>query len=152
MVFKMNSIFLNYFFYFSKLIFTKTLRRNILKFFCLIISLSFLFALFDLKAVEASTINKEKLIEKISKDFTNKFCNSVAFGLSKDSAMNFANKENNQIFKLKKGVESLDKDLIANSISISVIENCGYLVDLKGEEGISKFRNDYVLLNKAITK
>ncbi len=62
--------------------------------------------------------------------------------------MCFSNKENNQIFKRKKGVESINKDLIANNIAISVIEDCGYIVDLKGEEGISKFRNDYLLMNK----
>ena len=145
----MNSIFRNYVPFCFQIIFIKNLRKAFLEFFSLIIAVFFLFTCFDFQSVEAATVNNEKLIEKISKDYTNKFCNSVAFGLSKDSAMSFANKENNQIFKRKKGVESISKDLIANSISISVIENCGYIVDLKGEDGISKFRNDYLLMNKA---
>ena len=144
----MNSIFRNYVPFGSQLRFIKNLRKAFLEFVSFILAVSFLFACFGLQDVEASTVNNERLIEKISKDYTNKFCNSVAFGLSKESAMRFANKENNQIFKRKKGVESINKDLIANNISISVIEDCGYIVDLKGEEGISKFRNDYLLMNK----
>ena len=51
------------------------------------------------------------MIKKISKDYTKKFCNGIGFGLSKESAMNFANKENNLIFENKKGVQGLDKQL-----------------------------------------
>ncbi len=39
------------------------------------------------------------LIEKISKDYTKKFCNSIGFGLSRESAMNFSFSENKEIFK-----------------------------------------------------
>ena len=49
-------------------------------------SLTFIY--FDTPSAEASVIKNDKLIERISKDYTNKFCNSIAFGLSKESAMN----------------------------------------------------------------
>tara|TARA_Y100001968_G_scaffold328336_1_gene375296 strand:+ start:1864 stop:2313 length:450 start_codon:yes stop_codon:yes gene_type:complete len=136
--------------YSPKLIFIKNLKQIILEIFSLLFFVAFLFTFFPLNSVDASTVKNEKLIEKISKDYTNKFCNSVAFGLSKDSAMSFANKENNLIFKRKKGVEIINKDLIANSISVSVVENCGYLVDLYGEEGIDKFKRDYLSINNSI--
>ena len=125
----------------------KYIKKIILELFSLIFVFSLIFGLFGLQPLDSLTVNNDKLIEKIAKDYTNKFCNSVAFGLSKDSAMSFANKENNLIFKRKKGVETINKDLIANSISVSVVENCGYLVNLKGEDGIDKFKNDYVLMN-----
>ncbi len=44
------------------------------------------------------------LIKKVTKSYTNKFCNSIGFGLSKESAMNFSLKENNQVFKKKKRI------------------------------------------------
>ena len=128
------------------------LKKIFLQFIPFIFIFSFLFLLLKTYPVEASTINDDKLIQKISKDYTNKFCNSIAFGLSKDSAMRFANKENNLIFKSKKGFESINKNLIANSISVSVVENCGYLINLKGEEGANQFENDYILMNNQIQK
>ena len=56
--------------------------------FIFLFSLTFIY--FDTPSVEASVMKNDKLIERISKDYTNKFCNSIAFGLSKESAMNFA--------------------------------------------------------------
>ena len=88
------------------------------------------------------------MIERIAKDFSNKFCNSVAFGLSKDSAIKFAGKENYLIFEKKKGFNNLKKELIANRIAISVVDDCGYLINLRGEEGIKEFENNYILINK----
>ena len=38
-------------------------------------------------------------IKKVSKSYTNKFCNSIAFGLSKESAMNFSIEENQKDLK-----------------------------------------------------
>ena len=108
--------------------------------FTLLIGLS----LFLTQSVSALPINNNKLLERISKDYTNKFCNSLAFGLSKDSAMTFSKKENDLIFKKKKGRDDLNEELIANNIAISVVEDCGYLVNLRGEEGISEFTKDYL--------
>tara|TARA_Y100001968_G_C19005248_1_gene547863 strand:+ start:251 stop:628 length:378 start_codon:yes stop_codon:yes gene_type:complete len=111
--------------------------------FTLLIALS----LFLTHSVSASPVNNNKLLERISKDYTNKFCNSLAFGLSKDSAMTFSKKENDLIFKTKKGRDDLNEELIANNIAISVVENCGYLVNLSGEEGISEFTKNYISMN-----
>tara|TARA_Y100001968_G_C19287946_1_gene682705 strand:+ start:155 stop:550 length:396 start_codon:yes stop_codon:yes gene_type:complete len=89
-------------------------------------------------------IKYNELINKISKDYTNKFCNSIGFGLSKESAMNFALKENKQIFINRKGIENIDLDLLSNTISISVIERCGYPIGLSGQEGIINFKEYYI--------
>ena len=112
---------------------------------------SFIFAFVDTASAEAASTKNDKLIERISKDYTNKFCNSIAFGLAKDSSMNFANKENNLIYKKKKGFDDLNKDLLAKKISSSVVEGCGYLINLRGEKGILEFEKDYILKNNFLS-
>ena len=113
------------------------------------IFLSFLFIFvsifdsFNLVAVANTEKQNDQLIEKISKDFTKKFCNGVAFGLSKDSAMIFADKENSLIFQKKKGVDKLNKELLSNKIAYSVIDSCGYPLGLRGEEGVNQFEKEY---------
>ena len=125
----------------------KSIKNNIYFLFFISLIFSSTFCLFNLSVVEASTIQNDNLIEKISKDFTKKFCNSIAFGLSEESAMTFSNKENNLIFKNKKGFQSLNKESIANKIAISVMDDCGYLIDMKGENEVKEFEQKYLLMN-----
>jgi len=132
--------------------FSKNINITFRVFFPFIFVFYFIFNPLSLKSVEASsTIKNDKLIERISKDYTNKFCNSLAFGLSEDSAMNFAYKENKLIFKNRKGMESINKDMIANEIAISVIEDCGYLINLKGDQGINEFEKKYISIEGNIS-
>ena len=84
------------------------------------------------------------LIEKISKDYTKKFCNSIGFGLSKESAMRFSFSENKEIFKNRKGIKNIDKELLAQKIASSVIDGCGYELDLYGDKDIEEFANYYL--------
>ena len=84
------------------------------------------------------------LVKKVSKSYTNKFCNSIGFGLSKESAMNFSIKENNQVFKKRKDFNNINKELLAEEIAIAVIEKCGYPIKLSGEKGILEFKNYYL--------
>ena len=84
------------------------------------------------------------LIEKISKDYTKKFCNSIGFGLSRESAMNFSFSENKEIFKNRKGIKNIDKELLAQKIASSVIEGCGYQLDLYGDKDIKEFANYFL--------
>ena len=66
-----------------------------------------------IKGVYANEAQATDLIERVSKDFTSKFCNSTGFGLSKESAMAFSVSENNAAFKKKKGFQNIDKELLA---------------------------------------
>ena len=84
------------------------------------------------------------LIKKISQSYTKKFCNSIGFGLSKESSMNFSLKENNQVFNKRKGFNNINKDLLAEEIAIKVVETCGYPINLSGEKGILEFKNYYL--------
>ena len=87
----------------------------------------------------ASEIDQSVLIKKVSKAYTKKFCNAIGFGLSKESAMNFSIEENKQAFKKKKEIYNINKELLAEEIAISVIEKCGYPINLSGEKGINEF-------------
>ena len=127
---------------------TKTIN---LGFSIFLVIFSFVFNV-NVDVVNAAVLKNDKLLQRISKDYTNKYCNSIAFGLSKDSAMAFASEENNMIFKNKKGIENLNLERRANAIAISVIETCGYNINLKGQEGIDEFANDYILINSSISK
>jgi len=88
------------------------------------------------------------LIKKVSKSYTQKFCNSIGFGLSKESAMNFSLKENNQVFKKRKEFNNLNKELLAEEIAIAVVEKCGYPINLSGENGILEFKDYYMSKDK----
>tara|TARA_Y100001968_G_C19066854_1_gene576423 strand:- start:50 stop:439 length:390 start_codon:yes stop_codon:yes gene_type:complete len=94
----------------------------------------------------ASAANSDTngLIAKISKDYTKKFCNSIGFGLSKESAMNFSYSENKKIFEKRKGMKDLDKELLAEKIGISVVDGCGYKLNLYGEKDIQDFAKYYL--------
>lgn len=96
----------------------------------------------------ASEPKEANLIEKISKDYTKKFCNSIGFGLSKESAMNFSLSENKEIFKNRQGIKNIDKELLAHKIAYSVIDGCGYQLDLYGDKDIEEFANEYLSLEK----
>ena len=100
--------------------------------------------------VIASTLNSDnaKLINKVSKAYTNKFCNSIAFGLSKESAMNFSISENNKTYKKKIDSKKIDKDLLVEEIATSVIEKCGFRINLSGKEGIQEFKFNYLSKEK----
>ncbi len=89
-----------------------------------------------------------KLIEKISKDYTKKFCNSIGFGLSKESAMKFSFIENKEIFKSRKGFKSINKELLAQKIANLVIDGCGYQLDLYGDKDIEEFSEYYLSFDK----
>ena len=132
----------------QKMNFSIKMKKISIYCFSFLFAFSLVFFLFDSQYADAAEDKSLQLIERISKDYTKKFCNSIGFGLSKNSAMNFANKENKMIFKNKKGIDSLNRELLANKISISVVENCGYPINLKGENGIDEFKNDYILMNK----
>ena len=85
-----------------------------------------------------------KLIKKVSQSYTKKFCNSIGFGLSKESAMNFSLKENNQVFGKRKGFNNINKELLAEGIALDVVEKCGYPINLSGEKDALEFKSYYL--------
>ena len=113
---------------------------GIFSLFIIILTTNILFIKTDI--VSASEVKDSNLIEKISKDYTKKFCNSIGFGLSKESAMNFSFSENKEIFKNRKGIKNIDKELLAQKIASSVIDGCGYQLDLYGDKDIEELMKE----------
>ena len=105
-------------------------RQLISNIFLITFAFSLVFGPFNLD-LNALTINQnDKLIARIAKDFSKKFCNGVAFGLSQESAVNFAMKENIAIFKKRKGIENIDTKDIVEKVSSSIIDKCDYSLNL----------------------
>ena len=77
----------------------ETINFRLFAFIILIFSTLFIFHTEQLYASEGVDSN---LIKKVSRSYTKKFCNSIGFGLSKESSMNFSLQENNKVFNKKK--------------------------------------------------
>ena len=116
----------------------KKINLRLFAFIILMFSTLFIFSTDELYASESVD---STLIKKVSRSYTKKFCNSIGFGLSKESSMNFSLKENNQVFNKRKEFNNINKELLAEEIANSVIENCGYPINLSGAEGIKEFKN-----------
>ena len=126
----------------------KKLKKITFRLFAFIFIICLTSFIFKPEVLNALESDNSILIKKVSKSYTNKFCNSVAFGLSKESAMNFSLGENNQVFKKKKGINNINKELLAEEIATSVIEKCGNPINLSGEKGILEFKNYYLSKDK----
>ena len=109
------------------------------------------FIIFHAEELYASESNDSVLIKKVSQSFTKKFCNSIGFGLSEESSMNFSLKENNQVFNNRKGFNNINKELLAEEIAIAVVEKCGTPIRLSGEKGTKEFKNYYLSKDKENT-
>ena len=122
----------------------KNFKKITLKLFVFIFSICSTLIIFHAEALSASESNPSVFIKKVSNSYTKKFCNAIGFGLSKESAMNFSMEENKQVFKKRKEIDNINKELLAEEIAILVIEKCGYPINLKGEKGIFEFKNYYL--------
>ena len=81
------------------------------------------------------------LQNRISRNFAKQFCNSIQNGLSKDEAMTSAivKTENIVSFSYNPQKKWIEKEDLANQISIKVINDCGWSFGLIGKEGIDYF-------------
>ena len=107
---------------------------------------------FQAEVLYASENDTSTFFKKVSNSYTNKFCNAIGFGLSKESAMNFSYEENKQVFKKRKEFKNINKELLAEEIAISVVEKCGYPINLYGEGGVLEFKNSYLSKDKESSK
>ena len=124
------------------------LKKINLRLFAIVFMMCSILIIFNTEEIYALESDNSVLIKKVSKSYTQKFCNSIGFGLSKESAMNFSLKENNQVFKRRKEFNSLNKELLAEEIAIAVVEKCGYPINLSGEKGILEFKDYYISKDK----
>ena len=124
------------------------LKKINLRLLAIIFMMCSILIIFNAEEIYAIESVNSVLIKKVSKSYTQKFCNSIGFGLSKESAMNFSLNENNQVFKKRKDFNNLNKELLAEEIAIAVVEKCGYPINLSGEKGILEFKDYYISKDK----
>ena len=86
------------------------------------------------------------LQSRISKNFSRKFCNAIQNGFSKDESMTSAiiKTENIVSFSYNPQKKWIEKEDLANQISIKVINDCGWSFGLIGKEGIDYFRSYFL--------
>ena len=135
----------------SELIMIEKLKKIIPSLFALLFFIQFTLFFVHTEELYASENSDNLLLEKVSRSYTKKFCNAIGFGLSKESAMNFSLKENNQVFNKRKDFININKDLLSEKISLAVIEKCGYPIELTGEKGIQEFKNYYLAKDKELS-
>ena len=86
------------------------------------------------------------LQSRISNNFSKKFCNAIQNGFSKDEAMTSAiiKTENIVSFSYNPQKKWIEKEDLANQISIKVINECGWSFGLNGKEGIDYFKSYFL--------
>ena len=86
------------------------------------------------------------LQNRISRNFSKKFCSAIQNGLSKDEAMTSAiiKTENIVSFSYNPQKKWIEKSDLANQISIKVINDCGWSFGLMGKEGINYFKSYFL--------
>ena len=105
---------------------------------------------------------KEKILERVSKGYSTKFCNAIGMGISFDSALRLSIEENSKAEynpslwldiarNGKQYINEIGSDEIIEKISENVINRCGYPIGLDGVEGIEIFKTvleDKLKVNK----
>ena len=93
------------------------------------------------------------LQNRISNNFSRKFCNAIQNGFSKDEAMKSAivKTENIISFSYNPQKKWIEKDDLANQISSQVVNDCGWSFGLIGKEGIDYFKSYFLEIYEKIT-
>tara|TARA_B100000700_G_C15051854_1_gene860678 strand:+ start:2891 stop:3289 length:399 start_codon:yes stop_codon:yes gene_type:complete len=98
---------------------------------------------FNSITLSTNAISKDQFSERItelenkfSRNFANKFCNSMGFGLSEDSSWKFAVGENNKEIQRNKLYNQIDiKDMEVKTANL-IYEKCGSLVNVNSRKNI----------------
>ncbi|MCR8540327.1 MAG: hypothetical protein JJ848_008250 [Prochlorococcus marinus CUG1439] len=97
-------------------------------------------------AFDRSDPNVEFLQNRISNNFSRNYCNSIQNGFSKDEAMKYAivKTENIIFFSYNPQKKWIEKDDLANQISMKVVNDCGRTFGLIGNDGIDYFKSYFL--------
>ena len=90
------------------------------------IILLFFLLIFDtpVNSIEISQKGIENYTLRISRKFSNTYCNSTKFGISKDGALRFAIGETNKEFLNNKFNKYINYELLNKNILINLENNC----------------------------
>ena len=97
-------------------------------------------------AFDTSDPSVSLLQNRISNNFSRKYCNAIKNGFSKDEAMKSAiiKTENIISFSFNPQKKWIEKDDLANQISLQVVNDCGWSFGLIGKEGVDYFKSYFL--------
>ena len=97
-------------------------------------------------AFDTSDPSVSLLQNRISNNFSKKYCKAIQNGFSKDEAMKSAivQTENIISFSYNPQKKWIEKDDLANQISLQVVNDCGWSFGLIGKEGVDYFKSYFL--------
>ena len=104
-------------------------------------------------AFDKSDPSVSLLQNRISNNFSRKYCNSIQNGFSKDEAMKSAivKTENILSFSYNPQKKWIEKDDLANQISLQVVNDCGWSFGLIGKAGVDYFKSYFLEIYEKTT-
>ena len=93
------------------------------------------------------------LQNRISNNFSKKYCKAIQNGFSKDEAMKSAivKTENIISFSYNPQKKWIEKSDLANQISLQVVNDCGWSFGLIGKEGVDYFKSYFLEIYEKTT-
>ena len=104
-------------------------------------------------AFDKSDPSVSLLQNRISRNFSRKYCKAIENGFSKDEAMKSAivKTENIIAFSYNPQKKWIEKDDLANQISLQVVDDCGWSFGLIGREGVDYFKSYFLEIYEKTT-
>ena len=104
-------------------------------------------------AFDKSDPSVSLLQNRISNNFSSKYCTAIQNGFSKDEAMKSAivKTENIISFSYNPQKKWIEKSDLANQISLQVVDDCGWSFGLIGKEGVNYFKSYFLEIYEKIT-
>ncbi len=104
-------------------------------------------------AFDTSDPSVSLLQNRISNNFSKKYCKAIKNGFSKDEAMKSAiiKTENIISFSFNPQKKWIEKDDLANQISLQVVNDCGWSFGLNGKEGVDYFKSYFLEIYEKTT-
>ena len=122
-------------------------------FFGLLFSIIYLLNPSIVFAFDTSDPSVNLLQNRISNNFSRKYCNAIQNGFSKDEAMKSAiiKTENIISFSYNPQKKWIEKGDLANQISLQVVNDCGWSFGLDGKEGVDYFKSYFLEIYEKTT-
>ncbi len=104
-------------------------------------------------AFERSDPSVNLLQNRISNNFSKKYCKAIQNGFSKDEAMksSIVKTENIISFSYNPQKKWIEKNDLASQISLKVVDNCGWSFGLIGKEGVDYFKSYFLEIYEKTT-
>ena len=104
-------------------------------------------------AFDRSDPSVSLLQNRISNNFSRKYCKAIQNGFSKDEAMKTAivKTENIISFSYNPQKKWIEKDDLANQISLKVVNDCGWSFGLIGNAGVEYFKSYFLEIYEKTT-